>query len=406
MALVLSLALLVFVCARAGAESLYELAPPGEPLLAMDAHALALGGALQARWDLAPVLPGNPAQLAALQGVSFASALQLRRALRDLPAGSWDETRQDFPGFQFSFPMPGRLWLGAGYRAALRARGALALQVKTPDLDIAGYRLDFTQEGGLNRFPLSIARALGTHLRVGLDLVLLRGSLSQEWRYDFPVTEVDPDLDYQDRRQRRTATWRGTALGLGLQWRVSDGIGASARYEAPATLDGEETRETAGEGDTVTLPIEGESPANWCLGLAWQPGADWHLSAQWDHESWAAADTPLAEATLDDMDRVGLGLEWLWRRERPRPAPERLIPLRLGLRWGRLPRPDPLTGGAVDEQLITLGTGLAIMQGKGAVDLALYRQQLDAQGGEGETRWGLALSLRTSEVWPKRTSPY
>ena len=122
-------ALFACLCAAtvARAESLFELTPPGEPLLALDAHAIALAGASEARWHLESGLPSNPAQLVAIDGVSFATVIQWRRGLRDLEGAgaNWDETRQDFPAFQISAAFPRGIRFGAGYRADLRSRGRL-----------------------------------------------------------------------------------------------------------------------------------------------------------------------------------------------------------------------------------------------------------------------------------------
>ncbi|MBN2170295.1 MAG: hypothetical protein JW819_03110 [Candidatus Krumholzibacteriota bacterium] len=402
----LALILLAALPAGGRAESIWEMGTPGEPLLPLDAHSLALGGAAEARWDLESGLPANPAQLLALEGFTFSTVIQLRRAWRDLGGGAtWDETRQDFPAFQVVLPMPHGLRLGLGYRADTRSRGSFSLPV---DIGEVVYELDYYQEGGLHRFPLSLAWEPTDRLRLGLAASLLRGKLEQEWIYDFPDVSVydNPDLHYRDRRVRRLGRWHGTGAILGLQARLPRGVQASLRYETAADLTGEERLETAGVDATAVRPLSGHMPAAWGVGLAAPFGDALILSLQWSYTDWDTYLSPLPADPLADVSRAALGLEYLIRRERRRPLPPRVIPIRLGLRLGRLPRPDPLSGERVDELLLSLGTGVDVQEGRGSIDLAFFWQQLSVDGGGGESRWGLALSLRTSEIWMKRTTPF
>jgi hypothetical protein len=393
----------------ARAESLLELLPPGEPLLPMDAHVIALGGAAEARWELESGLPSNPAQLMAIEGVSFATVLQLRRGLRDLAGeqADWDETRQDFPAFQISATLPRGVHLGLGYRADLRSRGAYSLTVPfTLDAGLTQhYALHYTQSGGLSRFPLSVALQLGEDYRAGIGLDLCRGSLSQEWVYDFPNAQSgDADLGYQDRRVRRQASWYGTGLVLGLQARP---LGAatvfSLRWEGGSDLSGDSQIETAGESDLELATLGGRMPARWAVGTARHLPRGTTVSLQYEHEAWASYEAPLPGSPLADVDRLCLGVEWQGEagaRGARRP------PLRLGLRLGNWPAPDPVTGSEVRETSLSLGTGFDLPAGRGSLDVAGFWQQLGMDGGESERRLGLALSLRTSETWTRRTQPY
>ena len=406
-------ALFACLCAAtvARAESLFELTPPGEPLLALDAHAIALAGASEARWHLESGLPSNPAQLVAIDGVSFATVIQWRRGLRDLEGAgaNWDETRQDFPAFQISAAFPRGIRFGAGYRADLRSRGAFS---STVPIDLEGntdsYRLAFSQDGGLSRFPLSLAMPLGERTRLGIGLNLYRGNRNQEWLFDFPnASSGDPDQGYQDRRVRRQARWHGKGLALGLQSRpLGPRAAFSLRWEAGADLEGEARTETAGETDVELVALSGRMPSRWALGCAFELAKGGIASLQWEHEAWSDYEAPLPAATLQDVDRVALGLEWLLGGP-SRPGHRRQpLPLRLGVRHGRWPAPDPVTGGEVMETTLGLGTGIDVQSGRGSLDLALFWQHLGVDGGAGERRFGLALSLRTSEHWSRRTQPY
>lgn len=408
----LALLAALILAAPAGAESLLELLPPGEPLLPLDAHAIALGGAAEARWDLESGLPANPAQLMAIDGVSFATVLQMRRGQRDLPAGArWDETRQDFPAFQISAALPHGLRLGLGYRGDLRSRGAYSVTVPY-DLD-AGltdhYALHYVQDGSLSRFPISLAFAPDPRLRLGLGLNLYRGSLNQEWLYDFPnATDDDPDLGYQDRKVRREGSWRGTGLALGLQAQpVGAATTLSLRLDSGADLKGSRRIETAGEADLSEARLAGELPLRWALGLSQRLPRGTLISLQWDHEAWSDYAAPLGGGTaLRDIDRFALGLEWLWGEVIAGGKPHHQLPLRLGLRVGDWPGPDALSGGAVRETLLSAGTGIDLPAGRGSVDFTLFWQRLAIEGAESERRLGFALSLRTTETWTRRTQPF
>lgn len=400
------------LAAPAGAESLLELLPPGEPLLPLDAHAIALGGAAEARWDLESGLPANPAQLMAIDGVSFATVLQMRRGLRDLPAGgSWDETRQDFPAFQISAALPHGLRLGLGYRGDLRSRGAYSISVPY-DLDEGltdHYALHYVQDGNLSRFPISLAFAPDPRYRFGLGLNLYRGSLNQEWLYDFPnATGGDPDLGYQDRKVRREGSWRGTGLALGVQAQpLGTATTLSLRLDSGAGLRGSSRLETAGETDLSEAKLSGDLPLRWALGVSQRLPRGTLVSLQWDHEAWSDYAAPLGgDADLDDIDRFALGLEWLWGEARATGRTHRQLPLRLGLRVGDWPGPDALSGGGVRETMLSAGTGIDLPAGRGSVDLALFWQRLSIEGAESERRIGFALSLRTTEAWTRRTQPF
>ncbi len=407
----LSLSLLILASAApAVAESLLELAPPGEPLLPLDAHSLALGGAAESRWRLESGLPANPAQLVAMDGVTFATVIQLRRGLRELEDADWDETRQDFPAFQVSAALPWDLRLGLGYRADLRSRGSFSYSVPF-DLDLAGdsYQVLYEQDGGLSRFPISLARGIGARHRVGIGLNLYRGNQNQEYIFDFPnVSGGDPDLWHQDRKVRRKARWAGTGLVLGLQSRPLGPLATfSARWESGADLEGESQEETAGEDDLELLALAGHIPGRWALGVAFQLPLGGLASLQWEHENWADYDSPLPAEILRDVDRIGLGFEWLWGQSGRRGTkPHRQFPIRMGLRRSNWPVNDPLSGGEITETTWSLGSGFDIQNGRGSVDFTLFFQQLAVDAAQGERRLGLALSLRTSEHWRKRTQPF
>ncbi len=393
------------------AESLLELLPPGEPLLPMDAHVIALGGAAEARWELESGLPSNPAQLMAIEGVSFATVLQLRRGLRDLAgAGAdWDETRQDFPAFQISATLPRGLHLGIGYRADLRSRGAYSLVVPfvLDDAIPQHYALHYTQSGGLSRFPFSLAMQLGEQYRAGIGLNLYRGNLSQEWIYDFPnALSGDADLGYQDRRVRRQASWYGTGFVLGLQARPLPATVFSLRWDGGSDLSGDSQIETAGESDRELATLSGRMPSRWALGAARSLPGGTILSLQYEHEAWASYEAPLSGSRLADVDRLCLGVEWLGEAAARGARSARRLPLRLGLRLGNWPAPDPLTGSEVREMSFSLGTGVDLPAGRGSLDFAFYWQQLGMDEDQSERRLGLALSLRTSETWTRRTQPY
>lgn len=408
-ALILAILFTLVAAPPVSGESLLELAPPGEPMLPYDAHTLALGGAAESRWHLESGLPSNPAQLVAIEGITFSTVIQVRRAFRELEGGEWDETRQDFPAFQISASLPWNLRLGAGFRSDLRARGSFS-EFVAMDLGSygSGYTRSYSQSGGLSRFPLSLAMPIGDTHRIGVGLNLYRGNRNQEWVFDFPgATSGDPDLGYQDRRVRQKARWAGTGFVLGAQSRLFDARATvSARWEGPADLAGDVEGETAGEDDLEVDEITGRMPARWALGFAFKLPAGGLASVQWEHEAWGDYSAPLPSASLSDVNRYGLGLEWLWG-EAGRPGRRhRQFPVRLGLRRGNWPASDPVTGGEITETTFSLGTGFDVQEGKGSVDLTFYWQQIAVDGDEGERRLGLALSLRTSERWKKRTQPF
>jgi hypothetical protein len=362
------------------------------------------GGATEARWDLKSGLPSNPAQMLALEGVTFSTVIQIRKASSDRGGISWGETRQDFPAFQVSAALPRGLRLGAGFRADMRSRGSFEQGIVLEEL---AYRQRFTQEGGLHRFPITLAFPLGSRLRVGLGLGLLRGNLNQEWSWhSFIGPGGFADVSYSERRVRRRAHWHGTSLILGAQAKPRPGYGISLRWESSADLTGSEQIATAGEFDEESVELSGYMPGRWGAGVVMPLPMGGILSAQWDHENWENYESPLAPASLRDVDRFGVGLEWSMGRKMGQWREERRIPLRLGLRVGDYPAADPLDGSEVSERLLGFGTGIEIQEGRGALDLTFFLQRLRGGGAELEKRWGFAFSLRTSEIWQRRKQPF
>ena len=388
----------------ARAESLGELQAPGLPLLPLDAQSLGLGGATEARWDLPSGLPANPAQMLALEGVTFSTVLQLRKASSDIGGVDWSETRQNFPAFQVSAALPRGLRFGVGFRADLRSRGSFDQGV---DLGELSYTQSFSQEGGLHRFPLTLAAPIGERLRLGMGIALLKGNLKEEWWWhSFRDAEGLIDGSFEERRSRRLASWHGTSLVLGAQMRPRPGYAASLRWESPADLTGTSIRETAGEDDSAGVTLDGHMPGRWGAGLSLPLPGGGFASAQWDHEDWANWESPLATVELRSVDRFGFGAAWSLGRKSGPWGERRSVPLRFGVRFGDYPAPDPIGGGDVTERLIGLGSGFVIQDGRGAVDVTFFLQRLESGGREFENRWGLALSLRTSEIWQKRTQPF
>jgi len=390
------------------AESPLELSHPGEPLLSMDAHSLGLGGSGEARWSVQTGLPSNPALLAGLDGVTFSTVLQFRQARRDTMSGeTWTENRQDFPAFQFTLALPAGWRIGLGYRSMLRNRGSYALEGLLDDLpgdedDWDGsYDLHLRQEGGQGAFPLSLAWQARSDLRLGLAISLLRGNLLQEWEYRFPDSS-----GLYDRKVKRQADWHGTQIDLGAQFRLNSTIALSMLYRGGGDLTGTSLIEIAGQTDPEESSLEGRYPSSWSGGLSWAPSRKHIFSTSWEHTSWSDYESPVLAEALYDVDRFSAGYEWKWIRPRKGLRPERLIPFRLGFRFGRFPGAEPILGGRVRELLYSFGTGFTVQDGKGSVDIAVFLQDLDAAGAASETRWGLALSLRTSEKWKRRSLPY
>jgi len=373
----------------------------------MDASKLALGGAGESRWDLQDGLPTNPALLAGLDGVTFSTVLQFRQARRDSGVGTWKENRQDFPAFQFTLAFPAGWRLGLGYRARLRNRGSYSLSERMIDLpegesDWDGrYELDLVQEGGLSSFPISLAWQASPRLRLGLALSLLRANLFQEWSYRFPEGS-----GLYDRKVKRQADWHGSAVDFGAQARLGSNWGLSLLYRGGSDLSGLNRIEIAGQAGAADSSLAGSYPASWSAGLTWASGRRIMLSAAWNHLAWSRYRSPIPSEELQDVDQLSLGLEWRWIRPRKGLRSEQSLPFRFGFRLGKFPGTDPLLGGELREKLLSLGTGFKVQGGKGSLDLAVFLQGLDSGGLPAETRWGLALSLRTSEKWKRRTLPY
>ena len=141
-------------------------------------------------------------------------------------------------------------------------------------------------------------------------------------------------------------------------------------------------------------------PANWTVGLTFQPFERWVLGGDIDVINWKSGYLfdGLPISNMNNNARIGAGIERVPSKRRLAPYADK-INYRAGAFYGQL---NYLSNGeAVDEYGVTLGFGLPITQGSSRLDIAL---QLGKRGdieinGLSEMFFRLNFSISANEMW-------
>jgi hypothetical protein len=210
--------------------------------------------------------------------------------------------------------------------------------------------------GGISDLRAGLAYRIGARAAVGLGLHILTGTNRIEFRRTFS------DSNYASVRLRNELSFAGFGVSLGalVEPVVGLQLAAFARLDGDLSLD----RDTTDIGDL-------NLPRSLGAGVRWQAARGLVIAGHVLTQTWSRLDADLkARGGVGAVNTVAVagGLEWF--RSATRPG---RLPIRAGVRWGRLPFPveDGAEGGS--ELAIALGTGFRFAGDRGSVDLAVER---------------------------------
>jgi hypothetical protein len=399
--------LVAAAAAPAAAQTAYGLRWYGEVCTPAPPRTLALGGLTSVLpWgdELAPAAPQNPALAAFGDQVIFRIDWELGHLGGDYPDGTGSLWQTGPRGMGLTAPLGRGISVLVGLRSL--TLGEFEVHTDATVFDQVPVHMDYLGTGGLSAGSAGAAwRSRQGGLAVGAAVEFIFGALKQEWLTDFGPSGY---LDSSDRLQRQH---RGHRLRGGLQITPLAPLRLGASVTLPTTLDVDLIYASRGVGsDTVTTRLELGGAfsvgAGLALGGLWSVYLDGRREG-WDGTRWDPA--PVAPVGLGTSPgdvsvlrpewSVGLGVE---RRARPLDEQVTLLdtlPLRAGLRWGRLCTPD-LAGGAVESWSVTLGTGFFMGRRHLAWgDLVLQLGRRTGTDGSAEGFWRIQIGLSGGEKW-------
>lgn len=352
---VLALALVAGApAALAGQASQFGVRALGLPSLPQSARSHGTAGAL-GFFD--PESAINPASL---RGVSRSMAsfnlLQSWRTSEN-PFGRTTGNDSQFPLFFAAGPIGSRLVGSVSASVYSDRTFGLALEDSLVLRDVPVVASDTVlSRGGISDLRAGLAYRIGPRAAVGLGLHILTGTNRIEFRRTFS------DSNYASVRLRNELSFAGFGVSLGalVEPVVGLQLAAFARLDGDLSLD----RDTTDIGDL-------NLPRSLGAGVRWQAARGLVIAGHVLTQTWSRLDADLkARGGVGAVNTVAVagGLEWF--RSATRPG---RLPIRAGVRWGRLPFPveDGAEGGS--ELAIALGTGFRFAGDRGSVDLAVER---------------------------------
>ncbi|HEX9754238.1 MAG TPA: hypothetical protein VGA42_00945 [Gemmatimonadales bacterium] len=371
---VLALALVAGApAALAGQASQFGVRALGLPSLPQSARSHGTAGAL-GFFD--PESAINPASL---RGVSRSMAsfnlLQSWRTSEN-PFGRTTGNDSQFPLFFAAGPIGSRLVGSVSASVYSDRTFGLALEDTLVLRDVPVVASDTVlSRGGISDLRAGLAYRIGPRAAVGLGLHILTGTNRIEFRRTFS------DSNYASVRLRNELSFAGFGVSLGalVEPVVGLQLAAFARLDGDLSLD----RDTTDIGDL-------NLPRSLGAGVRWQAARGLVIAGHVLTQTWSRLDADLkARGGVGAVNTVAVagGLEWF--RSATRPG---RLPIRAGVRWGRLPFPveDGAEGGS--ELAIALGTGFRFAGDRGSVDLAVERIWRD-EGVFRERAYALKLGI-------------
>lgn len=348
----LSLALLGLAASpAAGQDSQFGIRGLGTPGRWESVRARTTGGAF------GPFDPGSPLLAAALADLgrltaTASGAASYRRVEAGGTAASLRTPR--FPVMALGGPVGGRLVVGGGFSSYLDRTFRVVTQ---GTIDIRGapepYTDEIASDGGISDLRLAAALRVIPRLAVGFALHVLTGSTRMT------ATRIFADSsDYRNSGETTVVRYDGLGGSASVIADVASGLRLAGYLRSDTRL-----RARLGGEDTETS--RHDLPLTVGGGLRWQPTASARLAAAGEWRFWAGAG-----AGVDAHDTFG----WSAGAELGREA----LPLRLGVRGGRLPfgpgaRAPTEFGAAV-------GTGFRFSEGRGLIDVGVERLERRGSG--------------------------
>ena len=371
---VLALALVAGApAALAGQASQFGVRALGLPSLPQSARSHGTAGAL-GFFD--PESAINPASLRGVtRSMASFNLLQSWRTSEN-PFGRTTGNDSQFPLFFAAGPIGSRLVGSVSASVYSDRTFGLALEDTLVLRDVPVVASDTVlSRGGISDLRAGLAYRIGPRAAVGLGLHILTGTNRIEFRRTFS------DSNYASVRLRNELSFAGFGVSLGalVEPVVGLQLAAFARLDGDLSLD----RDTTDIGDL-------NLPRSLGAGVRWQAARGLVIAGHVLTQTWSRLDADLkARGGVGAVNTVAVagGLEWF--RSATRPG---RLPIRAGVRWGRLPFPveDGAEGGS--ELAIALGTGFRFAGDRGSVDLAVERIWRD-EGVFRERAYALKLGI-------------
>lgn len=251
-------------------------------------------------------------------------------------------------------------------------------------------------DGTLSEVQFVTSFALSENMSFGAFIYYILGKINDQTRITYN------DRSYSDIFVENEYHFYGKGPGFGISafYGMTPWLSIGARlkfatemevYSKQASISTEQTNE---EFQDVTFP------ANWTVGLTFQPFERWVLGGDIDVINWKSGylfdGLPISH--MNNNARIGVGIERVPSKRRLAPYADKMN-YRAGAFYSQL---NYLSNGeAVDEYGVTLGFGLPITQGSSRLDIAL---QLGKRGdieinGLSEMFFRLNFSLSANELW-------
>jgi hypothetical protein len=307
-------------------------------------------------------------------------------ARRDSREDAASITRYDLmsPTLRVALPLGRHLGFGSGFQA----RRTTQWTVVRPNASNPTIIERIQREGTQFEVPLELGVGVNRHVRLGMGVLLERGTIRESYTADLAGTDLIDPTDV------REDVFTATASEIALAVYDLRGLSLGGYFVPQRTANVDVQRRGVALDARENSTRKDRLPPRWGVGARASVGAAWSIGADLEQELWSHyRGRPSYEGSLQDESVARVGLE---REEAARGGP---LALRAGAyvrRWNY-----SLQGHRVQEWGITVGTAIRMLGGGSRGDIALGYSEVGSlqENGVREKIWRLAFSLTGSEKW-------
>jgi len=383
------LALVLLMPRASCAESIFGQSYFGSPSDMTDARAEGRGGAMLGYTDSLNANVGVPTQLIDLRRVTFTLVSSWGSSTSEDSLGSVKRLGILNPALRVGLPLSRRLALGLGFVArrstqwVIRRDAAASPDPSNPVEEV------LEREGTLFDFPFELGVEVLPVLRVGVGLLLVRGTLRQRYSAVLSGAGANPADVRED-------IYRGEAWKFALGLKDLGPLSMSGYYVPEHLADVEITVRGVSKDSRSEDSRRDTLPARLGAGMRLELPGRWSLGADYRWEQWSAYRGRAAyTGALEDEWSVhaGLELEEVGRGKR------RKAPYRLG-GWYRSWNYS-LDGETITEWGVSVGTGIHLLGPYSRADLAVQYGRVGSlsRNGAQESFFRLVVSITGGEKW-------
>jgi len=352
----------------AGAGTVYAPGGLGEPSLEEGARIRALGGAGVAEFGPTQFSLVNPASIGDLRHLILQGTIvPSYRRVSGLDAPSEGATETTVPSIRAAVRLPAGIVLGGAYAVGTDA----SFSAQRPESAGTASTLRIEGSGGLQFIRLSLAKAVTSSVRIGVDHEIVAGTYREEWTRTFEDTLLSTSRDTLEFRYARLGRWRLGGQATYRGWTFG-GVYETARRLPLNVIERAAGSTTTTGGRSLTIPD------GWIVGASGTVAPRWHVAAQYRRANWKRSSLQSDLVDFRPMTRVSFGVERLGDPDDSAPW-KRKLPIRLGVSYLEWPDLLPLAGqttiaggtAGVNELTVSLGTGIVTQDKGGGIDFAL-----------------------------------